>query len=191
MKPEIKSNYPILDLIKQRWSTRAYTPTPLSDDDLNTLFEAARWAASCFNEQPWRFVYAKHGTENFKKLLTGLVEFNQGWAKNASVLVYNVVSTSFEKNGKSNAHAEHDLGLALGNLTTQATSMNLNVHHMAGLDFEKAKEVINLPEGYKVVSAMTIGYVKDEKEMTDEEKKNEFGEQKRTPLSSIVNEGSF
>jgi nitroreductase len=191
MKPTIKSEYPILDVIKQRWSTRAYTQKELNDNEVNTLFEAARWAASCFNEQPWRFVFAKHGTAAFDNLLVPLVEFNQNWAKNASLLVYNIVSENFEKNNKVNAHAEHDLGLALGNLTTQATAMGLNVHLMAGLDFAKAKTALNIPDGYKVVSAMAIGYVKNESEMSEEEKKNEFGAQQRKPLTSIISEGSF
>jgi len=185
MKPEIKSEYKLLPTITKRWSTRTYNSKEISDYDLNSLFEAARWAASCFNEQPWRFIVAKRGTPIFDKIVNTLVPFNQEWAKNASALSLNIVKTTFAKNGNHNAHAEHDLGLALGNLTNEATAKNINLHHMAGLDQAKAHVDFNLGDDLKVLTAMAIGYAKTDEELTEEEKKAEFEVQTRSPLKNL------
>lgn len=190
-KPTIQSDYPLLDVITNRWSTRAYSDKEVNDNEFRTLIEAARWAASCFNEQPWRFLYGKKGTEAFDQILSVLVKPNQSWAKNASFLVINVIQESFTKNGKTNHHAEHDLGLALGNLSAQATAMGLNIHHMAGLDYDAAKSTLEIPDGFKVLTAMSVGYTKSDEEMTAEEKNNELQPQQRLPIGQILCEGKF
>lgn len=185
MKPEIKSDYPILASIKKRWSPRVFDEKEIAQEDLNTLFEAARWAASCFNDQPWRFIVGHQGTEKYDKILATLMEANQEWAKKAPVLVLNVVKTTFNKNGKANAHAEHDMGLALGNLSNQATSMGIYLHHMAGLDAQAAHKAFDLPKDLKVLTAMAIGYPKNPNDLSDAEKKAEFGTQERFPLEDL------
>lgn len=186
MKPEIKSDYNLISTVTKRWSTRQYDEKEISDDQLNSLFEAARCAASCFNEQPWRFIVAKRGTPTFDKILKTLVPFNQDWAKHASALSLNIVKTTFEKNGNHNSHADHDLGLALGNLTNQATANGINLHHMAGLDTEKAHSDFNLPKDFKVITAMAIGFVKPDSEFTQEQKEAEFAPQTRKELNDLL-----
>lgn len=149
----------VLDVIKNRFSPYEFTNKAISEQDLKTLFEAAGKAASAFNEQPWRFVYAlKDDTENFNRLHKCLVEGNQGWTKDVAALVITVVSKSFSKNDNPNGVAKHDLGLAVGNLTVQASSMDIHLHQMAGIIPQKAIELLNIPEGFEPVTAIALGY---------------------------------
>ncbi|MEM7576914.1 MAG: nitroreductase family protein [Planctomycetota bacterium] len=153
------TQHPILDCLAQRWSPRAFTDQPVERDQLRQLFEAARWAASAFNEQPWRFIVATNDqAEHYDRVLSCLVEANQAWAKAAPVLVITAVSEVFKKNGKDNRCAEHDLGLAMGNLSAQATALDLVVHQMAGIDQERAQNVLQIPGGYHAFSAVAIGH---------------------------------
>src|SRR5690606_2421192 len=128
MDKPARTNYPIHDLLVKRWSPRAFSDRPVEPDKLRQLFEAARWAASSFNEQPWSFIVAlKQDQAAFDKALSCLTEANQAWAKLAPVLVLTTVKRHFEKNGKANRVCEHDLGLAMGNLCVQATQLGLYV----------------------------------------------------------------
>ena len=144
MQPLIKTkladtNYDIHDYLQTRWSPRTFSDKSLNIETIQRLFEAARWAASSYNEQPWRFTYGQKGTDAYDKIFNCLGEFNQGWAKNAPVLVLTAIKEKFG-NGKDNYHALHDLGLATGNMTFQAQSEGIALHQMAGVDFERAKE---------------------------------------------------
>src|SRR5262245_62747639 len=140
-------DHPIHELIAGRWSPYAFSDRPVSADDLRSLFEAARWAASSYNEQPWRYIVAtKADLAEFERLLSCLVEGNQAWAKAAPVLAIGCTSLNFERNGKPNAAAVHDLGLASGNLCLEATARGLFVHQMIGSLPEKAREVFHIPE---------------------------------------------
>lgn len=171
----------ILDLIKNRFSPYEFTNKELTEDDLKTLFEAAGKAASAFNEQPWRFIYAvKEDEENFNRLHSCLVEGNQGWTKDVAALVFTVVKTNFTKNDNHNRVAEHDLGLAMGNLTVQALSAGIYIHQMAGIEIEKIKETLNVPEGYEPVTAFALGYYK-----------GESGVKPRKPVEEIAFKGSW
>lgn len=153
----------VLEVIKNRFSPYEFTDKAISETDLQTLFEAAGKAASAFNEQPWRFVYAlKEDAENFKRLHDCLVEGNQGWTKDVAALVITVVSKNYAKNGNPNSVAKHDLGLAVGNLTVQASSMGIYLHQMAGILPQKAKELLNIPEGFEPVTAIALGYYEGE-----------------------------
>lgn len=153
----------VLDLIKNRFSPYEFTDKAIKEEELLLLFEAAGKAASAFNEQPWRFIYAlKEDEENFNRLHECLVEGNQGWTKDVAALVFTVVSTKYAKNGNENSVAKHDLGLAMGNLTVQAQSMGIYLHQMAGINAEKAKELLNIPEGYEPVTAIAFGYYEGE-----------------------------
>jgi len=153
----------VLDLIKNRFSPYEFTNQSIKEEDLLTLFEAAGKAASAFNEQPWRFIYAlKEDTENFEKLHSCLLEGNQGWTKDVAALVFTVVSKNYAKNSNPNTVAKHDLGLAVGNLTVQASSMGVHLHQMAGINHKKAIETLNIPEGYEPVTAIALGYYEGE-----------------------------
>ena len=153
----------VLDLIKNRFSPYEFTDQSIKEDDLLILFEAAGKAASAFNEQPWRFIYAlKEDAENFEKLHSCLLEGNQGWTKDVAALVITVVSKSYAKNGNPNSVAKHDLGLAIGNLTVQASSMGIYLHQMAGINHQKAIGVLNIPEGFEPVTAIALGYYNGE-----------------------------
>jgi nitroreductase len=149
----------VIDLIKERFSPYEFTDQPITKEDLNTLFDAAGKAASAFNEQPWRFVYALREDEAaFKNIHECLVEGNQGWAENVAALVITVVSKNFAKNGSKNTVRKHDLGLAVGNLTVQAQAMGIHLHQMAGIIPQNAIDKLNIPEGYEPVTAIALGY---------------------------------
>ena len=153
----------VIDLIKERFSPYEFTDKNISEQDLLTLFEAAGKAASAFNEQPWRFIYAlRDDEENFKRIHECLVEGNQGWTKDVAALAITVVSKKFKLNGHDNRVAQHDLGLAVGNLTVQASSMGIHLHQMAGIIPEKAIELLDIPEGYEPVTAIAFGYYEGE-----------------------------
>ena len=158
----------------KRQSPRNFTDQEVSKMVLMTLFEAARWAPSSFNEQPWRFIIGKKNDETtgeiYDKLFSCLNEFNQEWASDAPVLILTLTKTKFSKTGEINEHALHDLGLAMGNLINQATMMGLVVHQMGGFSNDKAKEVFKIDEGLDSVAIAAIGYPSDYK--TDRERKD-------------------
>ena len=152
-------DHPIHDLLAEHWSPYAFDPRPVSAEDLASLFEASRWAASSFNEQPWRYLVAtQDNLKAFDRVLSCLVEGNQAWAKSASVLVLSAVSLRFDRNGKPNRAAHHDLGLASANLVIEATSRGLHVHQMIGILPERAHQLFAVPEGFEVFTGMAIGY---------------------------------
>ncbi|MEC8303652.1 MAG: nitroreductase family protein, partial [Planctomycetota bacterium] len=128
---------PILDCLKNRWSPVVFDSRPIEVSVIKSIFEAARWAASCFNEQPWRFIVVERDSVDFGKAIDCLVEANQVWAKDARLLVFTAVAKQLERNGNPNRCAEHDLGLAVGNLSIQATAHGLSVHQMGGINLSK------------------------------------------------------
>jgi nitroreductase len=149
----------ILHLIKERFSPYAFTDKRLTEEDLQTLFDAAGKAASAFNEQPWRFIYAlRQDEEQFKAIHECLVEGNQGWTAGVAALIITVVSKNYEKNGQENTLAKHDLGLSVGNLTVQASAMGIHLHQMGGIVPQNAIDKLNIPEGYEPVTAIALGY---------------------------------
>ncbi|NEQ26024.1 MAG: nitroreductase, partial [Microcoleus sp. SIO2G3] len=149
------TDYPIEELLRQRWSPLAFSDRSVEPEKLGSLLEAARWSASSFNEQPWRYMIAtKDNSEEFDRLLSCLAEGNQEWAKNASVLMLSVAKRTFTFNGVENRHAFHDVGAAGANLSAEATAQGLFVHQMAGFDVAKAKETYGIPEDYDPVAAI-------------------------------------
>jgi nitroreductase len=151
------------------------------------LFEAARWAASSYNEQPWNYIVAtKENSKEFDQLLSCLVEANQAWAKAAPVLVLGVVSLRFAKNQKDNRAAVHDLGLASGNLVVEATTRGLSVHQMIGILPDKAREVYQIPEHFEAWTAMAIGYKADPANMPEALKARDLAPRQRKPLNEFV-----
>jgi nitroreductase len=185
-------DYPIHELLAERWSPYGFEDRPVAQADLRSLFEAARWAASSYNEQPWNFFVAtKDNPEEFARLLSCLVEANQEWAKAAPVLVLGVVSLKFSRNNKDNRAAVHDLGLAAGNLVVEATARGLCVHQMIGILPDKAREVYQIPEHYEAWTAMAIGYKADPAKLPDALKERDLTPRQRKPLSQFVFTGKW
>ena len=192
MTKEAVSHYPVQELILKRWSPYGFSDRPVSADDLRSLFEAARWAASSYNEQPWGYVVAtKDNPAEFERLVFCLVEPNQVWAKAAPVLVLCCTSLNFVRNGKPNAAAIHDLGLAAGNVCLEATARGLFIHQMIGILPDRARETYDIPQGVQPVTAMAIGYAADPDTLPEKFKERDLARRQRKPLSEFVFAGKW
>ncbi len=187
------ADHPLHPLIANRWSPRAFdTVRPVEREKLLAILEAARWAPSSSNEQPWTFIVAtRDQPEDFERLLSCLVEANQKWAKNAAVLVIAVAKRHFERNGTPNRHASHDVGLALGNLAIQATALGLAVHYMAGFEPSKARQVCTIPETHEPFTMAALGYAAEPSTLPEEYRQREVAPRVRKPLNQIVHSGKF
>ena len=182
-----KTDYPVHDLIQNRWSPRAFSDNPVSPETLRSLFEAARWAPSSSNEQPWAFIVGtKDDLETHSKILSTLVEFNQGWAKHAPVLAIAVSQMEFARNKTPNRNAFYDTGAAVAHLTAEATSRGLFVHQMAGFDPQKTIEVFHIPKGWEPIAAFAIGYPGDPNALPDKLRERELAPRSRKPISEFV-----
>ena len=183
---------PIHELVSHRWSPRAFDTRPVEPEKLRSLFEAARWASSSYNAQPWFYIVAtKDEPETYNRILQSFIEFNQGWAKNAPVLAISVARLKFEHNGEPNRHAFHDVGSASANLALQATALGLQVHQMAGIIPEKARELFKIPEGYEAVAGMALGYPGDPESLSDQMKERELAPRQRKAVASFVFGGEW
>jgi nitroreductase len=191
VKKPAETNVPIHDLIRHRWSPRAFDPRPVEPEKLHILFEAARWAPSSYNAQPWYFIVGtKDDPENYNRVLDSFVEFNQGWAKRAPVVALSVAKLNFD-DGKPNRHAFHDVGQAAANLALQAEALGLSVHQMAGIDPEKARKLFHIPADYEAVAGIALGYAGDPSSLGDEMRKRELAPRQRKPLDSFVFTGEW
>jgi nitroreductase len=178
--------------LRRRWSPRAFSARNVEPGKLRSLLEAARWAASSFNEQPWSFIVAaKDDSETYPRLLDCLSEGNQKWAKSAPVLMLSVAKRHFDRNDKENRHAYHDVGLAVGNLIFQATALGLFVHQMAGFSVDKAREHFNIPEGHDPVAAIAIGYLGEPKTLPQDLREREVAPRARKALTEFVFSGKW
>jgi nitroreductase len=148
----------VLPIFHQRWSARSFSDREVSPEALKMVFEAARWTASSNNEQPWRFIVGRRGTETFKKIHESLGGFNKEWAGRAPVLILGMAHTRFSKNGSENRYALFDLGAASSYLTLQAAELGMTTHQMAGYDQEAARKSLGIPEEYALGSAIALGY---------------------------------
>jgi nitroreductase len=192
MERPAPTNFPLHDPIKHRWSPRAFAERNVSKEQLTCLFEAARWAASCFNEQPWRFLIAtKEDNEAYERLLGCLVPANQVWARTAPVLMISLTSTIFAKNGKKNPHAWHDVGLAVSNLTIQAMTMGLFLHQMAGIDPARIRTDFALPDAIEPVAGIALGYPGPAEILPPELAAKESAPRTRRPLAESVFRNRF
>ena len=188
------SDHPIDKLFLERWSPRAFTAEEMPEADLMTLLEAARWAPSSYNSQPWRFIYARRGTAHFDKFLDLLIEFNQAWAKNASVLIILVSNSTMIPPGKdvpvpSHSHSM-DAGAAWQSLALQATISGWQAHGMVGFDKERAFAELRLPQGYRVEQAIAIGRRADRSTLPEAMASREQPSN-RLPLAQVAMEGTF
>ena len=180
------------DIFRARWSPRAFSDRAVSDQDLKTIFEAARWAASSYNEQPWRFIVARKSDEaSYSKLLGLLIPFNQAWAKSAPVLIFTVAKKTFTHNQTPNFHALHDAGAALAHIALQATALGLHTHGMAGFDHEKAKQELAIPEDYEVAAALALGYLGSPDDLQGIYRERELAPRERKPLNELVFNGHW
>jgi nitroreductase len=174
------------ELILQRWSPRAFADKDISSEDLTRLFEAARWAASSYNEQPWRFFVGRRGDETYKKIFESLVEFNQSWAKSAPVLILSIARKAFTHSGQANYHALYDTGAATALLALQATALGLHAHSMAGYDHEKARSLFQIPAEYETGAVTAVGYFGNTDQLQDQMKQNEIAPRSRKAVSEIA-----
>lgn len=154
-----KPSAPINELSTKRWSPRSYKLGEVDDQKLLSIFEAARWSASAFNEQPWRFIVGKNGDSTFQKIFDTMVEFNQNWTKNASVLVLNIYKKTFTHNSKPNATAMYDLGQAVSAYVLETVNQGLIAHQLSGFDAEKAAVAFDLGNDFVCVSVTAIGHL--------------------------------
>ncbi|MGZ3904229.1 MAG: nitroreductase family protein [Bacteroidia bacterium] len=188
------TKYPVNELIKHRWSARAFSNKEIDDNTLFTLFEAAGWAPSANNEQPWRYIYAKRSDkEAFEKIVDCLMPGNKPWAKNAAVLAICFVKTTTGPDNKPNAAAFHDAGLANATLMLQATAMNIYGHMMGGYDKAKTKEAFGIPGGYETVLVLALGYLDDPETLEEPFKTREVTPRTRKGLNEFLfhKEGKF
>lgn len=184
------TEYPINPLILNRWSPRSMTGEELGDDVIMSLFEAARWAPSSFNNQPWRFIYAKRNTGHWDRLFNLLIDANKTWAKKAALLAVVISRKNFEFNDKPARTHHFDTGSAWENLALEASSRGIVAHGMQGFDYEKAKTELGIPADFEIMAMIAIGKRGPKEnlptELQDKEKPND-----RKALKDIIMEGTF
>lgn len=176
----------MLEPILHRWSPRAYSDREVSTEDLKKGFEAARWAASSYNEQPWRFLVGRRGDATYQKIFDALVPFNQDWAKSAPVLILSAARKHFAHNGEVNRHFWHDTGAAMANFAVQITALGLHAHSMAGFDHEKAQAAFEIPDDFETIAVTAVGYFGDPDSLSEGIRKNEVSPRQRKDLNEFV-----
>ena len=187
---ERKPSYPINPLILNRWSPRSMSGEALDDDEIMSLFEAARWAPSSYNNQPWRFIYAKRNSEHWNRFFNLLMEPNKLWAKNAAILVVVISRKNFEFNEKPAVTHQFDAGSAWENLALEASSRDIVAHGMQGFDYKKAGVELRIPPNFEVMAMIAIGK-KGPKEILPAELQEKEKLTNRKPLKEIIMEGFY
>ncbi len=177
----------ILPIFRERWSPRSFADRDVSPDLLRRAFEAARWAASSYNEQPWRFLVGLRGSSTYDKIFKSMGEFNQKWAKMAPVLILGVTKTKFTQSGAENRVALYDLGAAASYFTLEAAALGLATHQMAGFDPEAARKELGIPQEYAIGAVIALGYQGEPEALTDEKMLDqETKPRTRKPLNEIA-----
>ena len=186
------TDHPVNELISRRWSPKAFSNREIADSQLRSLFEAARWAASSFNEQPWAFVIArKQDEEEYKRALACLSEKNAEWARTAPVIFFTFCKERLARNDKPNFHAAHDLGMAMGNFCAEATARGLLLHQMGGILRDEIRQAYSVPEGWTPVAAAALGYAADPADLDPGTAEQEKRPRTRKPLSDMAFSGLF
>lgn len=180
------TKYPVLDIIKNRWSPRSFSDKAITADDMNTIIEAASWSFSAMNEQPWRYVVAHKGTDLFNSFIELLNGGNKPWNKNAAALVLSIQTTTYTNNGNRNINALHDIGAANILLTLQANSMGIYTHLMEGFSKPHAKELLQLAEGMEPVVMIALGYPDAADKLEEPFKSRELSARSRKGLDEIL-----
>ena len=177
----------VLPAVLERWSPRSFAGRDVSPADLHKVFEAARWAASSYNEQPWRFLVGTRGTPAYAKIFASLSGFNQGWAGSAPVLILGAAKTTFSHNGSANGYASYDLGAASSHLTLQAAALGLTTHQMAGFDQAAARKALEIPDDFLLGAVIALGYQGEPAALGHEQLiAQELSPRSRKPLPELV-----
>ncbi|MBK9110550.1 MAG: nitroreductase family protein [Nitrospira sp.] len=184
--------HPIHALLQRRWSPRAFADRMVEPEQLQSLFEAARWAPSSNNEQPWHFIVGtKADPSAHDRLVACLKEGNRKWAFRAPVLILSVARLNFEDEGAPNRHAWHDTGMAALSLCLQATALGLVTHQMAGFEIEKARTDLGIPAGYEPVAMIAVGYPGDPASLPDYLRERELKPRERKAVTEFVSHGRW
>ncbi len=184
-------DHPIEEVLRRRWSPRAFAPEVVERETLLRLFEAARWAPSSNNEQPWRYVIATADEPELLEAARGVLEPRNAWATKVPILVCVIARTTWTKDGTPNPHGIYDTGQATGHLLVQAAALGIFCHQMAGFDAEKARAAFRIPEGHDPIAMMAIGYYGDPAILEERRRHQEFAPRERRPLSQFVSSGRF
>jgi len=185
-----ETNYEIHDLLKNRWSPRAFSSQPVEPEKLRSLFEAARWSPSGGNSQPWAYVVATKENPAHQKLVQTLMGFNTVWAENAPVLVLTLAYLNPQRPG-GNHYGYYDLGQAVAHLSIQAAELGLHVHQMAGFDGQKARELFEIPADYVPTTVVALGYLGNAEDLPEELRQREAAPRTRKPLDEFVFSGQW
>lgn len=191
---KIQTKAAIHELIASRWSGRAYDSGKLvSREDIISLIEAARWAPSCYGDQPWRFIVFDKATNEsaWEKAIDCLSEGNRAWAKDAPLLFLSCADSVLSKNGSPNRWGQYDTGAATENLCLQATALGLMVHQMGGFDADKTREAFAIPEQFTPMAMMTVGYQLAEDKIPEDIKEREYNERARNPIEDNFFDGTW
>ncbi len=189
-KTNRKTVYSVDPLILNRWSSRAFSQEPVTQEELMSLFDAARWAQSCYNNQPWRFIYARKNSPSWTTFFDLMVPANQAWAKNAAVLVLVISKKTFSYNGKPSRTHSFDTGAAAQNMALQGARMDIVVHGMEGFDYDRARTALAIPDDYQVEALFAIGKYGNKEELPADLAAKEVPSG-RNPLDHFVFEGKF
>jgi nitroreductase len=192
MSKRADTDHPISEAQADRWSPYGFSGREIPVANLRSLLEASRWSASAFNEQPWRYIVArKTDGSHYEQVLSCLVEANQAWAEAAPVLILTVAAENYARNEKPNGNALHDCGQASANLSTEAAHRGLSVHQMAGILPDRARELFGIPESFRAITGMAIGYAADPASLPDELRQRDTAPRTRRPQSEFVFSGSW
>lgn len=182
------TQFPVLDLIKKRWSARSFSSKEVTKDQVFTILEAASWAPSANNEQPWEFVYTLKGTAGFDAVWNCLMPGNQPWNAKAAGFIITIARKTIAASGNPNGNAEHDTGIATGYLVLQASSMGIYTHPMGGVDKTKLSAELNLTEDQKLLCVISFGYLDDAEKLEEPFKGRELAPRIRKPVTEIIKE---
>ena len=186
MEKPADAAHPIHALVRDRYSPRAFGDQALELAEIQSLMEAARWAPSSMNEQPWRFVVTRRPSDGFDRLAAALASGNRPWASRAGALIAVTVSETFRRNDKPNIHAWHDVGLAVATLTLQATALGLGVHQMGGIDSDAVRAACEVPAEYAIISVLAVGHVGEVSDLSEELAERERAPRNRLAPAEIV-----
>ncbi|MCC6540806.1 MAG: nitroreductase family protein [Flavobacteriales bacterium] len=186
-----RSALPVHPVLNARFSPRAFSDRAVTDAELELVLEAARWAPSSMNEQPWRFLITRRGEEGHAELLATLNHSNQVWANKAPVLILNLVHRILSRIGQENFHARHDLGIATAQLTAQATALGMGLHILGGFHADAARAAFGIPETYDVVSVIVLGFPGEPDSLPEQLMQRELQHSPRRPLAELVHYGRF
>lgn len=192
MEKFAETQIPIHEVIARRWSPRAFSERSVEPEKVHSVLEAARWAPSSRNEQPWAYFVATHeDRENYEALFGVLMETNRTWAGKAPVLLLTLAHTRLEKDGQPNRHGFYDLGQATAMLVIQATSLGLATHQMGGFNVEAARTRFGVPEGWEPVSVIALGYPGETESLPEQLREREKAQRRRKPLEEFVFSGTW